>query len=66
MVPAATGAVWLDVPATHWAARWTEELGNSGISVGCGGGHFCPESVISRAEMAVLVQRTYKLPLPTP
>jgi len=54
------------VPATHWAARWAEDLGNRSISSGCGAGKFCPESPITRAEMAVLMQRTFSLPLPTP
>jgi hypothetical protein len=64
--PVATGTVWLDVPATHWAARWAEELKNANISAGCGGGKFCPDGFVTRAEMAVLVQRTFSLPLPTP
>ena len=64
--PAPTGTAWLDVPLTHWAASWTEELKKLGISSGCGGGAFCPENAITRAEMAVLVQRTFNFPLPTP
>ncbi len=64
--PTATGAVWLDVPANHWVARWAEELGNAHISAGCGSGRFCPDNFITRAEMAVLVQRTFNLPMPTP
>lgn len=64
--PDPTGTVWVDVPSTHWAARWAEELGTDHISVGCGGGYFCPEGIVSRAEMAVLVQRTFNLPMPTP
>jgi hypothetical protein len=66
-IPAApTGTVWLDVPVTYWAARWAERLGLDGITAGCGGGNFCPNKNVSRAEMAVLVQRTFNLPLPTP
>lgn len=64
--PAATGTVWLDVPVSHWAARWAEELGTAHISSGCGGGYYCPDGPINRAEMAVLVQRTFSLPMPTP
>lgn len=64
--PPPTGTVWLDVPVTHWAAAWAEQLGREGITSGCGGGRFCPENVVSRGEMAVLVQRTFELPLPTP
>jgi hypothetical protein len=66
-VPAApTGTVWLDVPVTYWAARWTERIGLDGISAGCGNGYFCPDKNVSRSEMAVLVQRTFSLPMPTP
>jgi hypothetical protein len=61
-----TGTVWLDVPATYWAARWAERLGLDGITAGCGGGHFCPNKNVSRSEMAVLVQHTFNLPMPTP
>jgi S-layer homology domain len=64
--PAPTGTVWLDVPVTYWAAGWAEELGIEGISVGCSEGRFCPDEPVTRAEMAVLVQRTFSLPLPTP
>jgi hypothetical protein len=64
--PAPTGTFWLDVPVTHWAAAWAEQLGREGITAGCGGGRFCPDQAVSRAEMAVLVQRTFELPLPTP
>lgn len=64
--PAPTGTAWLDVPATHWAARWTEELKALNISSGCSIGYFCPENAVTRAEMAVLVQRTFLFPMPTP
>lgn len=64
--PAATGTVWADVPITYWAARWVEELGNAHISTGCGNDNFCPDGLITRAEMAVLVQSTFGLPMPTP
>lgn len=64
--PAPVGTIWADVSPTHWAAGWMEELGTSFISAGCGNGHFCPDGLITRAQMAVLVQRTFDLPMPTP
>ncbi|MBL8062408.1 MAG: S-layer homology domain-containing protein [Anaerolineales bacterium] len=64
--PAATGTVWVDVPLTYWAAPWTEELKALNISSGCGNGYFCPDNAITRAEMAILVQRTFQFPMPTP
>lgn len=63
--PASTGK-WPDVPATHWGVKWADELGTSGISSGCGGGNFCPNNAVLRSEMAVLIQKTFHMPLPTP
>jgi hypothetical protein len=53
--PAATGTVFSDVPAGHWAASWIEELLVEGITSGCGSGQFCPGNPITRAEMAVML-----------
>jgi hypothetical protein len=64
--PTATGTVWLDVPASAFAAAWMEEMDTLGISSGCGAGNYCPNSLVTRAEMAILVQRTFLLTLPTP
>lgn len=55
--PAATGAVFNDVPSTHWAAAWVEQLYTEGITGGCGEGNFCPETPISRDQMAVFLLR---------
>ncbi len=33
-----------------------------GITAGCGSGNFCPESTITRAEMAVFLAQTFNLP----
>lgn len=53
--PDATGTVFADVPANHWAARWIEQLFNEGISGGCGGGNFCPNQFVNRAQMSVFL-----------
>ncbi|MFP5288765.1 MAG: S-layer homology domain-containing protein, partial [Thermoanaerobaculia bacterium] len=55
--PAATGGVFSDVPAGFWAAPWIEELAEEGYTAGCGGGRYCPEQSVSRAEMAVFLLR---------
>jgi predicted heme/steroid binding protein len=62
--PAATGAVFTDVPADQWAAAWIEELAAEGITAGCGGGKYCPNAPVTRAEMAVLLVTTLNLTLP--
>jgi len=68
--PAARGGVYRDVPAWHWAAPWIEQLAAHGMTVGCGGGNYCPDSFVTRAEMAVLLLRAshgadYVPPSPT-
>ncbi|HEY1249938.1 MAG TPA: S-layer homology domain-containing protein [Thermoanaerobaculia bacterium] len=55
--PAATGTVFVDVPADGFAAAWIEELAAEGITSGCGGGSFCPDAAVTRAEMAVFLLR---------
>jgi hypothetical protein len=59
--PSATGLFW-DVPTTYWAANWIEQLSAEGITSGCGGGNYCPDNNVSRAEMAVFLVRTFNLP----
>jgi hypothetical protein len=46
-----------DVPGSHWAAGWIEELVAEGITAGCGGGNYCPEAPVTRAQMAVFLIR---------
>jgi len=55
--PPATGTLFSDVPVTHWAANWIEQLAAEGITTGCGGGQYCPEQDVTRAEMAVFLLR---------
>ncbi len=50
--PPAT-ATFADVPVDHWAFQFVEALAASGITAGCGGGNYCPDNPITRAEMAV-------------
>lgn len=62
--PPATGTVFNDVPAGYWAAGWIEELAAEGGTIGCGGGRYCPESRVTRAEMAAFLTRMFGLPRP--
>jgi serine protease len=59
--PAATGD-FLDVPINYWAAAWIEQLSAEGITSGCGAGIYCPESPVTRAQMAVFLVKTFNLP----
>jgi len=58
--PAATG-VFPDVPLSHWAVHWIEQLAAEGITAGCGNGNYCPESPVNRDQMAVFLVRTFGL-----
>jgi len=51
-----------DVPVTHWAAAWIKQLAAEGITTGCGGGNYCPEDSVTRAQMAVFLVRTFNFP----
>jgi hypothetical protein len=53
--PPASGDVFADVPAGAFAAAWIEDLADSGISAGCGGGLYCPDLAVTRAQMAVFL-----------
>ena len=57
--PAATGTVFLDVPANSFAAAWIEALATLNITGGCGGGNYCPTGSVTRAQMAVFLLKTY-------
>jgi len=56
--PAATGTKFADVPASYWAAAWIEQLATEGITSGCGGANYCPDSAVTRAQMAVFLLRS--------
>jgi hypothetical protein len=61
--PAPTG-VFADVPETHWAAPWIEQLYQDGITTGCSTTPvlFCPGSSTTRAEIAVFLGRSFDIP----
>ncbi len=55
--PPATGTRFLDVPANAFAAAFIEQLAADGITGGCGGGNYCPNNPVTRAQMAVFLLR---------
>ena len=52
-----TPANFQDVPISYWAYSYIEKLFNEGITTGCGGLNFCPDDSVSRAQMAVFLER---------
>ena len=59
--PSATG-VFGDVVVGYWADRWIERLALEGITSGCGAGNYCPEGLVTRAQMAIFLVKTFNLP----
>jgi hypothetical protein len=57
-----SGTGFGDVPPDYWAAAWIKQLVTEGITSGCGGGNYCPEAPVTRAQMAVFLVRTFGLP----
>jgi len=53
--PAATGTVFSDVAAGSFGAAWIEELASLGVTNGCGSGMYCPNSAVTRNQMATLL-----------
>ena len=60
--PACTVATFGDVPCSHPQAAFINQLAVEGVTLGCGGGNYCPTVKVSRSEMALFLQRTYKPP----
>lgn len=44
-----------DVPQTHPFHPFVERLVRNGVTAGCGGGNYCPNSSVTRAQMAVFL-----------
>jgi hypothetical protein len=61
-VPPAPSGVFTDVPTSHWAAAWIEELAAEAITGGCGTGTYCPGTPVTRDQMAVFLVKTFNLP----
>jgi hypothetical protein len=57
--PACNGTVFADVPCTGGIFDpWIEDLANRNLTGGCGGGDFCPDNPVTRAQMAVFLLKT--------
>jgi hypothetical protein len=53
-----------DVPTNHPFFQFIEALYHSGITSGCGGGNFCPNSAVTRGQMAVFLAKALGLQFP--
>ena len=58
LVPGYSAAqTFADVPVNFWAYSFIETLASNGITSGCGGGNYCPQDTVTRAQMAVFLER---------
>ncbi len=44
-----------DVPVDAFAAAFIKQLAAEGVTSGCGNGNYCPDSVVTRAQMAIFL-----------
>ncbi len=64
--PPVCAGIFGDVACPSTFANWIEELSNRAITVGCGGGNFCPAAPNTRGQMAVFLTKTFELLLYAP
>lgn len=62
--PTCTGLVFGDVSASTYGCAWIEQLAAEGITTGCGGGNYCPNQSVDRAQMAAFLTRAFTLVQP--
>jgi hypothetical protein len=65
-VPPSCTGVFPDVPCPSTFANWIEALAAEGITGGCGGGNYCPQSPVRRDQMAVFLLKAEHGPNYTP
>ena len=56
--PPACAGTFPDVPCPGTFTDWIELLAAEGITGGCGGGNYCPNSPVTRQQMAVFLLKT--------
>jgi hypothetical protein len=54
-------ATFNDVPTGHPQFQFVEALAESAITVGCGGGNYCPDAPLTRGQMAVFLAKALGL-----
>jgi S-layer homology domain len=62
--PAPATATFGDVPTSHPFFQYVEALAASGVTGGCGGGNYCPNSPVTRGQMAVFLSKALGLHWP--
>jgi hypothetical protein len=60
--PPPCSGVFADVPCPSLYADYIEGIYDEEITVGCGGGNYCPDASITNAQMAVYLVKAFGLP----
>jgi len=55
----ATGSPFSDVDLNYWACKYIKRFSELGITQGCGGGNYCPNDTVTRAQMAAFLARAF-------
>lgn len=52
--------IFADVPMSYWSVSWIERLYSAGITGGCANSplRYCPEDIVTRAQMAVFLEKS--------
>ena len=52
--------IFADVPMSYWSVSWVERLYSAGITGGCANSplRYCPENIVTRAQMAVFLEKS--------
>jgi hypothetical protein len=58
--PPACEGIFTDVPCTSQFAAWIEQFSRDGITSGCATGLYCPDTAVTRRQMAVFVERAMR------
>jgi hypothetical protein len=59
--PAPATATFADVPTSDFGFQYIEALNASGITGGCGSGNYCPDSPVTRRQMAIFIAKALGL-----
>ena len=54
------GTYFADVTCSTPFDAWIEQFARDGITAGCGGGNYCPDNAVSRAQMAVFIEKAMR------
>ena len=58
----ATHVFFGDVAPDYWAFSWVERLAEAGLTAGCNPERYCPDDPVTRAQMAIFLERAKNRP----